>query len=340
MVDQRFFGSCGPVSLANLLTKAGFADLIVPGAEEFVVSGAEELDQAGQGDLSLAAQKKYSEKLEKSHAGAVFVTPPLAELLPTGSLGIVSKQAHLVFVEVLNALYPVSQYCLAAMIGEESVGRAHLEENITIGVGAVIGAGAEIGSGTRIGPNAVVGPGVTIGRDCSIGAGASIEFTLMGDNVVIHSGARLGTAGFGWLGHGKTNIPVPQLGRVILQNRVEIGANASIDRGALGDTVIGENTKIDNLVQIGHNCNIGRNCLIAAMTGLAGATILGDGVLIAGGVGIAGHLSIGAGSVLLAKSGISKDWPAGSRIAGTPAQDVREYWRGLAVVRRMSRGDK
>jgi len=133
---------------------------------------------------------------------------------------------------------------------------------------------------------------------------------------------------------------VPQLGRVLIQDKVEIGANTTIDRGALGDTMVGEGTKIDNLVQIGHNCRIGRNCLIAAMSGLSGSTILGDGVLMGGGVGTSGHLTIGAGSVVHGRAAVTKDWPAGSKLAGAPAQDIREFWREIAVMRRLAKGDK
>ena len=145
---------------------------------------------------------------------------------------------------------------------------------------------------------------------------------------------------FGWLDFGQSNRKIPQLGRVVIQDRVEIGANSTIDRGALGDTVLGEGSKIDNLVQIGHNCRIGRNCLIAAMSGLSGSTIVGDGVLMGGGVGTSGHLSIGAGSVIHGRAAVTKDWPAGSKLAGAPAQDIRDFWRELAVVRKLSKGEK
>jgi len=157
---------------------------------------------------------------------------------------------------------------------------------------------------------------------------------------VLHSGVRIGTEGFGWLDFGQSNRKIPQLGRVVVQDRVEIGANSTIDRGALGDTVLGEGSKIDNLVQIGHNCRIGRNCLIAAMSGLSGSTIVGDGVLMGGGVGTSGHLSIGAGSVIHGRAAVTKDWPAGSKLAGAPAQDIRDFWRELAVVRKLSKGEK
>ncbi len=150
--------------------------------------------------------------------------------------------------------------------------------------------------------------------------------------MVIHSGVRIGTEGFGWLDHGRSNRKIAQLGRVIVQDRVEIGANSTIDRGALGDTVLGEGTKIDNLVQIGHNCRIGRNCLIAAMTGLSGSTIVGDGVLMGGNVGTSGHLTIGAGSVLQRPGCRHQELAAGLQACRAPAQDIRDFWREIASL--------
>jgi UDP-3-O-[3-hydroxymyristoyl] glucosamine N-acyltransferase len=157
---------------------------------------------------------------------------------------------------------------------------------------------------------------------------------------VLHAGVRVGCEGFGWLDFGKSNRKIPQLGRVIIQDGAEIGANSTIDRGALGDTVIGEGTKIDNLVQIGHNCRIGRYCLIAAQSGLSGSTVLEDGVLMGGGSGTGGHLTIGAGSVVYGRAGVSKSWPAGSKLFGAPARDIKEYWREAAMLRRMSKGEQ
>jgi UDP-3-O-[3-hydroxymyristoyl] glucosamine N-acyltransferase len=201
----------------------------------------------------------------------------------------------------------------------------------------VLGPGVEIGRGTVIGANAVIGAGVTIGRNCVIGSNVSIECAHIGNNVVLHAGARIGSEGFGWLDQGRSNRKIPQLGRVILQDRVEIGANSAVDRGALGDTVVGEGTKIDNLVQVGHNCRIGRNCLVAGMSGLAGSTVLEDSVMLGARATTSGHLTIGRGSILAAGSAITKSFPAGSRLAGFPAQDIKNWRREVATIRRLSR---
>ena len=205
--------------------------------------------------------------------------------------------------------------------------------------GAVIGPRAEIGSGTVIGPCAVIGPGVRIGRRCSIGANSSIMHALIGDRVIIHPGCRIGQDGFGYVlgpvGHTK----VPQIGRVIVQDDVEIGAQTAIDRGSVRDTVIGEGTKIDNLVQIGHNCWIGRHCVLAGATGIAGSATFGDFVVLAAGAGVGDHLTIGEGAQIAARSTVYQDMPAGARWAGIRAKPVRQWLRELAILERLAERD-
>jgi UDP-3-O-[3-hydroxymyristoyl] glucosamine N-acyltransferase len=188
-----------------------------------------------------------------------------------------------------------------------------------------------------IAANAVIGPGVRIGRNCSIGAGASLMHSLIGDRVIIHPGSRIGQDGFGYLPDRGGPIKIPQTRRVIIQDDVEIGANTTIDRGGTRDTVIGEGTKIDNLVQIGHNCSIGRYCFIVSQTGISGSVDVGDYVMLGGQVGIADHLSIGAGAKLGARSGVISDVPAGVQWGGFPARPFREWLKAEAVVGRLVR---
>jgi UDP-3-O-[3-hydroxymyristoyl] glucosamine N-acyltransferase len=214
---------------------------------------------------------------------------------------------------------------------------ARLEANVTVDPLAVIGADAEIGAGTVIAVGAVIGPGVRIGRDCAIGAGTTIQHALIGDRVIIHPGVRIGQDGFGYLPGPKGHQKIPQTRRVIIQDDVEIGANSAIDRGATRDTVIGEGTKIDNLVQIAHNTSIGRHCLLAAQTGISGSVEVGDYVMMGGQVGIADHLTIGDGAMLAARSGVTSNVPAGGRYNGWPAQPSREWLRGVSWLRRMAR---
>ncbi len=339
MVDTRFFSFQGPMGLGALLQAAGHHESPLRDVE---ITGADELEAAGPGEVSFASSEKYADAMRISRASVILTTPGLAGQVPAAALAVVTDDPHLLFVKVLQQLYPASGHRLAISPQGPESDQARFEENVTIGAGSVIGSGAEIGRDTVIGPNSVIGPGVAIGRGCVIGAGVTIECSYLGDNVTIHSGARVGAQGFGWLDHGKSNIYIPQLGRAIVQTGAEVGPNSVVDRGALGDTVIGEGTKLGALVEIGHNSRIGRNCLLAPTTGLSGGTIVGDGVLMGAGVGTAGHLTIGSGSIVYARSAVTKDWPENARLGGAPAQDIKDFWRELAVLRKLSRnkGDK
>jgi UDP-3-O-[3-hydroxymyristoyl] glucosamine N-acyltransferase len=340
MVDTRFHRFAGPVDIKVLLEQIGRGELAADIAQSgHMITGAAELDLAESGDIALAAQSSYADDLSRSKAGVVLVSKALADRVPPGSIAIVADKPHDIFAEILGRLYPANTR--AIVLGDRNDLAAPIyERDVTLGANVVVGQGVEIGRGTVIGANTVIGAGVTIGRNCVIGANCTIDCAHLGNEVVLHSGVRIGTEGFGWLDLGRSNKKIPQLGRVIVQDRVEIGANSTIDRGALGDTVLGEGTKIDNLVQIGHNCRIGRNCLIAAMSGISGSTIVEDGVLMGGNVGTSGHLTIGAGSMIHGRAAVTKDWPAGSKLAGAPAQDIRDFWRELAVLRKLSKGDK
>jgi UDP-3-O-[3-hydroxymyristoyl] glucosamine N-acyltransferase len=194
----------------------------------------------------------------------------------------------------------------------------------------VIGAGAEIGAGSRIGPGAIIGENVKIGRGCTIAGGASILCALIGNNVIIHNGARIGQDGFGYAPGPAGMIKIVQIGRVIIQDNVEIGADTTIDRGTMDDTVIGEGTKIDNQVQIGHNVTIGRHCALVSKVGIAGSARVGNGVQIGGAAGLNGHITIGDGAQIAAMSGVMTDVPAGEKIAGIPAKPIKEFFRELA----------
>jgi UDP-3-O-[3-hydroxymyristoyl] glucosamine N-acyltransferase len=336
MVDPRFFGQPEPITLEDLLAAVGAADLVPEGQGATVVSFADEPVTADTGAIILAASKAYVEDLRQTRASVAIVTEPFVGDVPDGTVAVVAKRAHELFVDILDHLYPKSTRFVAAMTGP-GTDEPLIEENVEVGAHVVIGPNVQIGRNTIIGANTVIGAGVTIGRDCVIGPNVSIHCTYMGNGVVVQAGARVGCEGFGWLDFGASNRKVPQLGRVIVQDRCEIGPNATIDRGALGDTVIGENSKLGNIVVIGHNSKLGRNCLLAPTTGLAGNTILGDGVIMGAGVGTSGHLKIGEGSIVYARASVTKDWPAGSKLAGAPAQDIKDFWKELAVTRRLAK---
>jgi UDP-3-O-[3-hydroxymyristoyl] glucosamine N-acyltransferase len=308
-----------------------------------VVTGVATLERARPSDLVFMDNNKYLDPLAATRAGVCLMSDHFADQAPAALNVLRTGQPFRDFVVVSSKLFP---HALRprSMFGAEGVApgavvhpTAEIEDDVTIDPGAVIGPGAAIGSGTVIGANAVIGPGVQIGRDCAVGPGASIMHALIGDNVLLHAGCRIGQDGFRYHPTAKGHVKVPQLGRVIIQDNVEIGANTGIDRGGSADTVIGEGTKIDNLVQIGHNCTIGRHCIIVAECGLSGSIVLGDYVMLGGQVGIADHVTIGERAVVAAKSGVLGDIPAGQQWFGYPAMPGRDYLRVFAAARKRKR---
>jgi UDP-3-O-[3-hydroxymyristoyl] glucosamine N-acyltransferase len=339
MVDTRFHVTAGPSPLGALLGALAGPAGLDEAAASLVIEGADELATAGPSHLALAAHKDYLDDLKATSAGAVIVAAALRESVPEGSVAIVVERPHEVFAGLLGQLYPAStRGGIGGVNG--AAGAPLLEEGVVLGPNVVLGANVEIGRNTVIGANTVIGSGVTIGRNCIIASNCTIDCAHIGNNVVVQAGVRIGTEGFGWLGFGVSNRKIPQLGRVIVQEDVEIGANTTIDRGALGDTVIGQGTKIDNLVQIGHNCRLGRYCLIAGQSGLSGSTVLEDGVLFGGNAATSGHITIGARSTVRARAGVMNNLPPGSDVAGAPAQNIRDFWRELATLRRLSKGER
>jgi len=341
MVDLRFHPGAGPIALSELLAKAGHDALLTDdSAKTLLIGGAAELETAHPDEIGWAGGNAYADALAGTRAGAVVISAALAEFVPADTLAIIAPSPQGVFLDIIGHLHPnaTRTVFLGQHAGDDDT--SFIEADVTLGANVVIGDNVEIGSGTFIGPNTVIGAGVTIGRNCTIGSNCTIECTHIGNNVVIQPGARIGIESFGFIDPGRTNRKVPQLGRVIVQDNVEIGANSAIDRGALGDTMIGEGTKIGNLVEISHNCWIGRNCILISFTALAGSTTLEDGVVIAGNVTSAGHLTVGAGSLVHGGTALTKSWPAGSKLAGRPAQDIKDFWREMAAIRRIAKGDR
>ncbi len=301
------------------------------------------LDTAGPGDISFLDNSKHLGDAGSSRAGACLAAPRFEAAVPRGIVLLITPEPYRAFVAVTRALFPalLRPSSLYGVTGRATAAHVHhtarLEANVTIDPLAVIGPHAQIGAGTVIAAGAVIGPNVCIGRDCAIGADVSIQHALIGDRVIIHPGARIGQDGFGYLPSPRGHQKIPQTGRVIIQDDVEIGANTTIDRGGIRDTVIGEGTKIDNLVQIGHNCTIGRHCLIVSQVGISGSVTLGDFVVLAGQVGVADHLTIGAGAVLGAKAGVMSNVPSKARWGGFPAEPALDWKRGQATVRRLVR---
>lgn len=336
--DVSFFAKPTPVSIADIAALSGTTP--APGADlGRMISGATTPDLAGPADICFADKPRFVSAASTTRAGAIICRAADAGRFPAATAVLLARDPQRAFALVLARLYPESMKP-RAISGETGVSRlavvasgARIEAGAIVEPGAIVGDGAAIGTGTVIGPHAVIGANVRIGRNCLVGAGSTVQFALIGDRVLIHPGVRIGQDGFGYIGGAAGHAKVPQIGRVIIQDDVEIGANSCIDRGASRDTVIGEGTKIDNLVQIGHNCVIGRHCVICAQTGLAGSSTLEDFVVLGGQVGLAGHLVIGAGAQIAAQSGVAGDVPRGARYGGYPAQPALSWARETAMLK-------
>jgi UDP-3-O-[3-hydroxymyristoyl] glucosamine N-acyltransferase len=301
------------------------------------------LDAAGASDISFLDNSKYAAELATTRAAACLIAPRFVERAPRNLVVLETAQPYPAFVAVTrklfaNLLRPTPLFGVTGHAASAQIDRtARLEVDVVVEPLAVIGPRAEIGSGTVIGPSVVIGPDVRIGRDCAIGAHSSIFHALIGDRVIVHPGVRIGQDGFGFLPSRHGHQKIPQTRRAVIQDDVEIGANTTIDRGATRDTIIGEGTKIDNLVQIGHNVYIGRHCVIVSQVGISGSVTVGDYAMLGGQVGIADHVTIGEGAMLGARAGVMSHIPPGGRWAGFPAEPVVEWKRGVATLRRLVR---
>jgi UDP-3-O-[3-hydroxymyristoyl] glucosamine N-acyltransferase len=336
MADPRFFHLAGPFSLRQLAEIAG--------AE---VAGAADLDRrffdvapltaATPEQVSFLEDRKYTGALAQSNAGACVMRAENAANAPAAMVRLIVPRPMLGYARIAAAFYPP-----APVVGEIHP-RACVDPTAAIGegtrieAGVVVGAGAEIGARCRIEANAVIGPGVRLGNDGRVGAGATLEFCRIGSRVVIHTGVRIGQEGFGVVPGPQGHTRIPQLGLVVIGDDVEIGANSTLARGALGDTVIESGTKIDNLVQIGHNVRLGRGCILVSQVGISGSTTIGNFVMIGGQAGFAGHTRVGDGARVGAKAGIMRDIAAGETVLGSPALPARQFFRQCAVLARLAK---
>ncbi len=335
MADPRFFNNSGPFTLARLAEEAG-AQLAEGSDPERMIRDVAPLERAGLEDLAFLDNTKYREAFRTSSAGACVTKPQFADEAPAGMALLLSDNPYKAYALIAQALYPRPPIVAGIADGAVVDPAAKVSAEAEIGPGAVIEADVEIGDRCRIGPNAVIRRGVVIGEDSEVGAGATLSHCLVGRRVRIYTGVRIGQDGFGFAIDPAGHVTVPQLGRVIIEDHVEIGANTTIDRGAGPDTVIGQGSMIDNLVQIGHNVEVGPGSVIVAQVGISGSTKLGRLVVLAGQAGLAGHLNVGDGARVGAQSGVMRDVPAGEDVFGSPAMPSRQYWRWYSRLMKLS----
>lgn len=331
MADSRFFSASGPLTLAQLCEISG-ARLRDPAHGSREIWAVAPLDDADERAVAFIVSEKRRDDLQNTLAGACFAPEALAGLAPSHCTVLITDRPQYAWAVAAQRLHPVIHDAPVETFVHPT---ATLEDGVVIAPGVVIGAHATIGAGTRLEPHAVIGRGVCIGRDGYIGPQATVSFALLGDRVSIGPGVRIGQGGFGVTAGPKGPMDIPQLGRVIIQDGVSISANCCIDRGAFDDTVIGENSKLDNLVHIAHNVRIGRGCLIAGQVGISGSSVIGDGVVFGGQGGVADHLVIGDRASIGGGAGVLKNVPAGEVWSGTPARPLKQWLKETAAVSRL-----
>jgi UDP-3-O-[3-hydroxymyristoyl] glucosamine N-acyltransferase len=335
MADPRFFRRFGPFRLEDIAAEVG-AELLDPSSKDVMISDIASLETAGPGELSFFNHVQYLNAFRATQASAVITTRDFAQNGPSGVCLMSAAQPQLAFARIGLLYYPPDrsepQISADARIDPSAI----IGKAARIDAGAVVGAGAEIGPGCHIASNAVIGCGVVLGSDCTVGANSCLSHAIIGARVQIASGVSIGGQGFGFVPTANGRLRIPQLGRVIIENDVEIGANCAIDRGSTGDTVIGAGTVLDNLVHIAHNVRLGRYCVICGQVGIAGSTIVGDGVMMGGQVGVNDHLHIGSGARIAGKSGVIRDVKEREAVGGYPAMPIRDWHKQTAAGLRLS----
>ena len=330
MPDPRFFSTGSPLSLAEIarITEA----TVLTTSDMEVVHVAPLNATTSDGALFFASDKEGLQAFADKNGGACLTTAKLAEGWEGAGALLVVSSPRSAFANISERLHSSLEES-DPQAGEP----ADIAADANIHPSAVIAPEAKIGAGAKIGPHCYIGRGVVLGANATLGPGVTITHALVGDHASILAGARIGQAGFGFVPEPTGLRRVPQFGRVIIEDYVEIGANTTIDRGALEDTIIGTGTKIDNLVQIGHNVRLGAHCIVAAQTGISGSCVIEDGAMMGGQVGLADHLNIGKGAQIAAGSGLMRDVPDGEKWGGRPGRPVKDWLRETATLAKLAK---
>ena len=333
MADSRFYENHGPFTLEQICEICD-AVLEDSGKKDLQIADMATMGTAGEGQICFFYDKKKKDAAASIKATACVTTPEFKDIIPDGVAVLVSANPKLAFVKLNEAFYsepkPEPEIRPSAVISKTAL----IGENCYIGDNVVLEDNVKIGDNVILEANVVISRGCEIGSHCRIGAGAHISHCLMGERCYIYGGARIGWDGFGFLFVQGVHKKIPQVGRVIIGNDVEIGANTCIDRGAMDDTVIGDGCRIDNLVQVAHNVKLGRGCILVSQTGIAGSCTLGDYVVCGGQTGFADHLNIGSGAQIAAQSGLMRDVEPGAVVMGSPAVPIKDFMRQVAFMQK------
>lgn len=336
MRNEELGGNCKLWSLQELAQISGAQLYDGQGdASSFLVRGIASLSEADKTQLCVLHHKKYLHALKNSAAGACIISPAYLEAAPSTMRLLVHDNPYKAYALIAQAVYPAKKTESSISANAHIANTALIGEGCTIEPGVYIGEEAVIGKGSRIGVNTYIGDQVVVGEDCLIENNVSISNAIIGNKTIIYPGARIGQDGFGFASDREGHYKIPHLGRVIIGNDVEIGANTCIDRGSLNDTVIEDLCRIDNLVQIGHNVKVGKGSVLVAQVGVAGSTELGKFVTLAGQVGVIGHLKIGDGAMIFVRSCVTRSVEPGAKMAGYPAVPLWSWHRQVAFLKKL-----
>jgi len=339
LTDARFFRRSAPIPLGEIAAHVG-GELLAPAAAAFLVRDVAALDCAKTGELSVFCDGKRTTEFANNHASVVVTNRALSEHAHNGSWLMLVSDPRLAFAKIGHMFYPPAALTEGVHSSAQVSCTATIGAGTQIGSGTVVGCGASVGARCQIESNAVIGEGVTIGDDCVIGANTSISHAMIGARVNISSNVSIGGEGFGFVQSPTGLLRIAQLGRVIIEDDVQIGGNCAVDRGTMGDTVIGAGTAIDNLVQIAHNVRIGRHCVLAGQVGIAGSTTLGDRVMVGGQTAINDHVTVGSDARIAGKSGVMRDVAPGEAVGGYPAMPIRQWHRQTLALAQLAKRDK